>query len=55
MRLPARPADGLPQGPPPGMAIEFERFGPEDRHAIEGFLHGSDAMEVRTDRIEVNF
>lgn len=50
-----RPADGLPAGPPPGMAIEFERFGPEDRSAIEGFLHSSDTLDLRTDRIEVNF
>jgi diguanylate cyclase (GGDEF)-like protein len=31
----------------PGMGIEFERFGPEDRRAIESFLHAHESMTLR--------
>jgi hypothetical protein len=32
----------------PGMGVEFERFGgPEDRHAIELFLHDHEATSLR--------
>ena len=53
--IPPRAIDGPSEGPAGGMAIEFERFGPEDRTAIEGFLHGSEAFDLRTDRVEALF
>jgi uncharacterized protein (TIGR02266 family) len=31
----------------PGMGVEFERFGPEDRRAIERFLHAKESSTLR--------
>ena len=31
----------------PGMGVEFERFGAEDRHAIEAYLHKNEARTLR--------
>jgi len=31
----------------PGMGVEFERFGGDDRHAIERFLHANEIMTMR--------
>ncbi len=31
----------------PGMGVEFERFGPEDRRAIEAFLHAREGTTLR--------
>ncbi len=31
----------------PGMGVEFERFGPEDRHAIEAYLYENEARTLR--------
>ena len=45
--IPPRSVDEFRAGPPAGMAIEFERFGPEDRTAIDCFLHGNEALVVR--------
>ena len=50
--IPPRTIDGPAAGLAGGMAIEFERFGPSDRTAIEGFLHGSEALDLRTERID---
>ncbi len=39
----------------PGMGVEFERFGPEDRHAIDGFLHQNEAMTLRPETGALSF
>ncbi len=39
----------------PGMGIEFERFGPEDRHTIDGFLHAHESTTLRPERGELSF
>ena len=31
----------------PGMGVEFERFGPEDRHAIEAYLYENESRTLR--------
>ncbi|MDX1389243.1 MAG: diguanylate cyclase [Acidobacteriota bacterium] len=31
----------------PGMGVEFERFGADDRHAIERFLHANESLTTR--------
>ncbi|MDX1389657.1 MAG: hypothetical protein R3344_10735, partial [Acidobacteriota bacterium] len=31
----------------PGMGVEFERFGTDDRHAIERFLHDNESLTTR--------
>jgi uncharacterized protein (TIGR02266 family) len=31
----------------PGMGVEFERFGPEDRHAIEAYLYENESYTLR--------
>jgi diguanylate cyclase (GGDEF)-like protein len=38
-----------------GMGIEFERFGPEDRRAIDGFLHASEASTLRPENGTLSF
>ena len=40
----------IPKPPPsraPGMGVEFERFGAEDRHAIEAYLHKNEGRTLR--------
>lgn len=39
----------------PGMGIEFERFGPEDRRAIDCFLHANEATTLRPEHGELSF
>jgi diguanylate cyclase (GGDEF)-like protein len=48
--IPPRPLGGPIDGPPAGMAIEFEKFGSEDRTAIEGFLHENERLLYRAER-----
>jgi hypothetical protein len=31
----------------PGMGVEFERFGPEDRHAIDAYLYENESRTLR--------
>jgi hypothetical protein len=31
----------------PGMGVEFEKFGPEDRHAIEAYLYENETRTLR--------
>ena len=31
----------------PGMGVEFEKFGPEDRHAIEAYLYENESRTLR--------
>ena len=31
----------------PGMGVEFERFGPKDRHAIEAYLYENESRTLR--------
>jgi diguanylate cyclase (GGDEF)-like protein len=40
---------------PTGMGIEFERFGPEDRRAIDGFLHANEASTLRPETGALSF
>ncbi len=53
----AVPLDPAPGAPPraPGMGIEFERFGPEDRHAIDRFLHANESATLRPERGDLSF
>lgn len=39
----------------PGMGIEFERFGPEDRRAIDGFLHANEGSTLRPENGTLSF
>jgi diguanylate cyclase (GGDEF)-like protein len=39
----------------PGMGIEFERFGPEDRRAIDCFLHANESATLRPERGDLSF
>ena len=38
---------GVADARPPGMGVEFERFGAEDRHAIEAYLYENESRTLR--------
>ena len=43
--VPSRP--DAPEATLPGMGVEFERFGAEDRHAIEAYLYENESRTLR--------
>ncbi len=53
--VPPSAPQGLGDLRPPGMGVEFERFGPEDRHAIDGFLHQNEAATLRPEAGTLSF
>ena len=54
-KVPAAASMTVGESRAPGMGVEFERFGPEDRRAIDGFLHQNEATSLRPETGVLSF